>query len=59
MDLISPVAHRVPYMVSIGSHDYDYKASKHANSKDPSKPGKPFLPKWVGNPLTCGCSAWS
>jgi len=35
MDLIQPIASAVPYMVSIGNHEYDY-------------PGQPFNPPWGG-----------
>ncbi len=37
MNLISPVAMKVPYMVSVGNHEYDHeRASTSPDGKDPS-----------------------
>lgn len=35
MDAIEPVSSRVPYLVSIGNHDYDYE-SPNGSKQDPS-----------------------
>lgn len=40
---ITPVASRVPYMVAVGNHDYDYDHGKRR--RDPS--GADRLPKWA------------
>lgn len=41
---VEPVATRVPYMVSVGNHEYDYV---NGQDKDHSTSGKgPFLPEW-------------
>lgn len=43
---IEPVAARVPYMVAVGNHDYDYHGKhKHKRENDPS--GADKLPKWA------------
>eukprot|EP00892_Ulva_mutabilis_P006097 jgi/Ulvmu1/385/UM001_0392.1 len=42
---IEPVASRVPYMVAVGNHDYDFGKGKH--KRDPSGAGKTKLPKWA------------
>lgn len=43
---IEPVAARVPYMVAVGNHDYDYHGKhKHKRKHDPS--GADKLPKWA------------
>jgi hypothetical protein len=43
MTQIGPIASRVPYMVSIGNHEYDYITG---GDKDPSGVSGPFRPKW-------------
>ena len=42
---ISPVASRVPYMIAVGNHDYDYHKGKH--HRDPSGVPVKELPKWT------------
>lgn len=42
MDFIEPVASRVPYMVAIGNHEYDYD---HGTNRDPSG-AAPYHPDW-------------
>ncbi|GAB4817121.1 hypothetical protein N2152v2_004167 [Parachlorella kessleri] len=44
MEAIEPFASRVPYMVAIGNHEYDYR--RHDSSKDPSGADKPYDPDW-------------
>ncbi|CAF1151600.1 unnamed protein product [Adineta steineri] len=43
MSQIESFASRLPYMVSIGNHEYDYITG---NNKDPSGAPVPFRPKW-------------
>jgi hypothetical protein len=45
MTQIQPIAARVPYMVSIGNHEYDHETG---GEKDPSGAPGPggFRPKW-------------
>ena len=43
--LIEPYAARIPYLVSIGNHEYDYSAGQDG-SKDPSGAGKMYSPTW-------------
>jgi hypothetical protein len=42
MTQMGPIASRVPYMVSIGNHEYDYITG---GDKDPSNTSDPFRPK--------------
>jgi hypothetical protein len=41
--LIEPIARRVPYMISIGNHEYDHTTGA---DKDPSGAGLGFHPSW-------------
>jgi len=42
--IIEPMAAQIPYMVSVGNHEYDHW---HGGNKDPSKaPGNGFSPSW-------------
>ena len=43
MTQMGPIASRVPYMVSIGNHEYDYITG---GDKDPSGTSNPFRPEW-------------
>ncbi|KAL6783862.1 hypothetical protein ACKKBG_A03785 [Auxenochlorella protothecoides x Auxenochlorella symbiontica] len=60
MDSIEPVASRVPYMVGIGNHEYDWE---HKNSHEPDASGAdlPYAPDWgnFGNDSggECGVAA--
>lgn len=44
-DIIEPYSSRLPYLVSIGNHEYDYVASEDG-SKDPSGVTKTWHPPW-------------
>ena len=43
MSQMGPIASRVPYMVGIGNHEYDYITG---SDKDPSGTSDSFRPKW-------------
>lgn len=44
MESISPYASRVPYMVAVGNHEYDY--AHQGSHNDPSGADRPFDPEW-------------
>lgn len=45
MEAIEPVASRVPYMVAVGNHEYDYSRGGNQKGADPSG-GGPYSPGW-------------
>lgn len=45
MHLIEPAARQVPYMVTVGNHEYCY-SNKHHEGADPSGADEPFSPDW-------------
>lgn len=61
MEGIEPVASKIPYMVGIGNHEYDWKHQSSSGSKDPSGATRPYDPDWgnFGNDSggECGVAA--
>lgn len=51
MDMIEPFASRIPTMVAVGNHEYDYKSIGDGSKKDASgvKTDEVFHPSWGGN----------
>ena len=43
MDYIEPFAARVPYMIGVGNHEYDYGKG---SERDPSGAAGPYEPDW-------------
>ena len=45
MHMIEPASRQVPYMVTVGNHEYCY-SNKHHEGADPSGADEPFSPDW-------------